>query len=177
MKRQILTVFAFLTLFSVSVTASNYPPDYAVCSVDDFEEDGPFTFIQHQKGYGTKYGLTIAYDGFLRDSFNDDEIQFWVRINGQEAMLQARAGNNNDAYVWLWAGVRNCFMIPTSSYNMTWKCTWAGDTESHLFKWTHNNNGRLNAWDIEVAATAGGQWDSNWGNNFSTRFPEKFRCQ
>lgn len=53
-----------------------------------------------------------------------------------------------------------------------WVCGQPTAIEQHVFFWAfnNNNNGDLNAWDIELAAEADGEWDSNYGANFDVRF-------
>ena len=177
-----LSVLILVSLAASAANASNYPPDYPVCHVDDSLSSGPFELIQHQEGYGQKYGLTVAYRGYLRGRYNDNEIWFYIRLNGHDIWAQAHSGTHDDAYVHLWAGPRDCRMC----YGYTndpecdrrpgsWICNDPTPNEAHLFFWA-DGNWALNAWDIEVAATAGGEWDSDWGHNFRARFEPRSRC-
>lgn len=57
-----------------------------------------------------------------------------------------------------------------------WVCQWPTSTEEHMFFWAFDGYGHQNAWDIYVAAEAGGEWDSNWGANFYGRFEPVNSC-
>lgn len=174
-----------LGLASTTAHASNYPPDYDMCSLTETLDSGPFRVIRDfVDPWDEHYKLTIVYDGYLRDQYADDQINFYVSLNGNSAMLDALPGVNDDAYVFLDSGPRGCFWCPngpnpnSSCNNVTfdpyqsgkWICSYPSAVENHLFYWSHDEFGGLNAWDIELAAEAGGQWDSNYGGNFDVRF-------
>jgi len=165
-------------------SASNYPPDFDLCSVTETRAAGPFEVIRDfVDPWDQHYKLTIVYDGYLRDDYADDEINFYVSLNGNDAMIEALPGVHDDAYVFLDSGPRGCFNcwkgssapqcadVEYGPYQYEkWVCSGPSPLEQHLFFWTHDEFGGLNAWDIELAAEAGGQWDSDFGNNFHVRF-------
>lgn len=172
------------TLLATSPSeASNYPPDYDYCSGYEVVSTGPFEVIRDwvQPDHAR---LTVAYRGYLRNYFPDDEINFYVRLNGQDAFVPASAGANNDAYVMFNSGPRNCTYCGNGGFNYStrcddiewppyssggWVCDQPSEVETDLFFWGWNNSYQVNAWDIEVAAEANGYWDSSYGNNFHTR--------
>jgi hypothetical protein len=167
------SLFTLLCTFSTGVQASNYPPDYPLCSRRQEKESGPFHFVQRiSNPYGKGFALGISYDGPLLQNHDASEIEFYVRINGNDAVLATKAGDSNDAYVFLNAGVRGCTFGHPS---MNWQCEYPSDVENHLFFYT-DDHGHMNNWDIEVAATAGGEWDSNGGANFKVTFENKQGC-
>jgi len=172
--------------------ASNYPPDYTTCGVDDYYTTGPFELIKETVDHGTHVRLTVAYRGYLRDWFADDEINFWIRLNGNDVFVPASPGTNDDAYASFDNGPRHCVWCPNGQQGYVpsycegitfgpyssgqWVCSGPSSTEQHLFFWSHDQHGFQNAWDIEVAAEANGYWDSNWGNNFYGRFEPRNSC-
>jgi len=149
--------------------ASNYPPDYDYCSLVETRTAGPFEIIRdwvqpdHAK-------LTVSYRGYLQDYFADDEINIYIRLNGNDAFLPASAGANGDAYIFLNSGPRNCHMS-----GQDWVCNWPTDIEEHIFFWGWNQS-TVNAWDIELAAESNGWWDSNWGDNYDVRYEPILAC-
>ncbi|EYF01720.1 hypothetical protein [Chondromyces apiculatus] len=188
MIRQILTatIPLALTLTTLASTsdASNYPPSYDYCGRVDTALTGPFEIIRDHVDYGDHMKLTVTYDGYLRDTFADEDINIYIRLNGHDAFIGANAGVNDDAYIFLDSGPRACFWCSPGGYNQNaacdeveyplyssgmWLCSGPSPTEEHLFYWAFNEQGRLNAWDIEVAAEANGNWDSNYGSNYHAR--------
>ncbi|AKT42209.1 hypothetical protein [Chondromyces crocatus] len=188
MIRKILAAAAPLAIalasFPGDSAASNYPPDYDFCSRVDTASSGPFDIIRDHVDVTRHMKLTISYDGYLRDHFADDEINIYIRLNGNDAFVAANAGVNDDAYVFLDSGPRGCFWCSAGSYNQNpacegvehapysggrYVCSDPTPTEEHVFFWAFGEQGQLNAWDIEVAAEANGWWDSNYGANYSVR--------
>ena len=178
-----------LGLASTDAAASNYPPDYDVCSATETRYSGPFEVIRDFVDlYDDHMKLTVAYDGYLRDLYPDDQINIYIALNGNDAFIEALPGTHDDAYIFLDSGPRGCHWCghgwnPPGScdgvvFNQyesgKWICGTPTAIEDHLFEWAFNSNnygyGQLNAWDIELAAEAGGQWDSNFGANFDVRF-------
>jgi hypothetical protein len=177
-----------LSLVSGDAGASNYPPDYPICSVTETLYAGPFEAIRRLVDpWDSHVQLTIAYDGYLRDEYADDEINIYIRLNGHDALIEASPGTHDDAYIFLDSGPRACTWCANGNvpYNQSsacqgivfgpyesgrWVCGQPNQVEQHLFFWAFNQNGDLNAWDIELAAEAGGEWDSNYGANFDVRF-------
>lgn len=145
--------------------ASNYPPDYDYCSLVETRYAGPFEVIRDWV-QPDQAKLTVAYRGYLRDHFADDEINIYIRLNGNDAFIPARSGSNDDAYIFLNSGPRDCHIDMS---NGSWICSWPTPVEDHVFFWGWSQTG-VNAWDIELAAEANGWWDSNWGNNYYARF-------
>lgn len=181
-----------LALPALPAHASNYPPDYPICSVDDFVTTGPFELIKRTVDpYDEHARLTVAYRGYLRDLYADHEINLWVRLNGNDVFVPANAGSHDDAYALFDSGPRACVwcgpnmpypsagcedvVLPPQSSGV-WSCQEPTATEQHLFFWAFDQWGNQNAWDIEVAAEAGGQWDSNWGANYYGRFEPRNSC-
>jgi hypothetical protein len=175
---------------TTAAEASNYPPDYNLCGDRDTLTSGPFEFIRDTVDtYDGHARLTVAYRGQLRNVCADDQINFYVRLNGNDAFLEANPGSNGDAYIFLDSGPRACvFCYPGSYYSACdgisypynsgghWVCSDPTPTEEHLFFWAFNENGDQNAWDIDVAAECNGQWDSNWGSNYAVRFEPRLSC-
>lgn len=165
--------------------ASLYGPDYDVCSAVDVATTGPFTVVRDFVDLADEHiKLTVAYDGYLRDTHADDEISLYIRLNGHDALIAAQAGQNDDAYVLLNSGIRDCrWCEPNSPNNAAecvaalypvgaagvWHCQQPSASEQHLFFWAFDQVGGLNAWDLELAAEAGGEWDSDYGANFDLR--------
>jgi hypothetical protein len=153
-----------LTAVTFEALASNYPPDYNACGQMEMVSTGPFDVIRHVASIQHEnVALTVAYDGYLRDFYPDNEINIYVRLNGHDAFVPASAGVNNDAYIHLSSGPRNC------------QCCWSScdgptATEEHLFFWALHGHYQVNAWDVFVAAESHGWWDSNFGANFYARF-------
>lgn len=190
MPRKITSIlpFAFLLLLACSSTpaevgsstnSSYYPPDYPVCSIDESLAAGPFEIIRHHTS-GTGFGLTISYRGFLADHNSSEEIWFYVELNGQQAWVQGESGTNGDAYAHLWAGPSDCWHC--SGYSgqdctdgVRWVCEWPSELETNLFAWA-SNGGTLNRWNVQVAASANGAWDSNFGANFGVSFEQRMIC-
>ncbi|MFP2907226.1 hypothetical protein ACLESD_19685 [Pyxidicoccus sp. 3LFB2] len=162
--------------------ASNYPPDYAICSVYDTQVTGPFEVIRHTTKLPGRYAtLTVAYRGYLRGKYADSQISLFVKLNGQYAIVQAQSGAYNDAYVRLNAGPRDCNMCNSqtgcgSTSPGNWMCNWPTTTETHVFLYGWNEVYHQNVWDLEVAATANGEWDSNFGNNYHASLPARSSC-
>ncbi|MFP2906331.1 hypothetical protein ACLESD_14955 [Pyxidicoccus sp. 3LFB2] len=187
-----LTAALALALFlsATQAQASDYPPNYPVCNSTDSRTVGPFEIIRRATKLPGRYAtLTVAYRGYLRNLYADNQISIFVKLNGQYVTLQASSGTNNDAYIYLDAGQRNCtkcfvYMntplcnahFAAGGQEGVWVCQQPSATESHLFLYGWDSNGYMNAWDIEVAATANGQWDSNGGANFYTRLPARTSC-
>jgi hypothetical protein len=194
-------ILAALSLAAVAVVvtsasegrASNYPPDYPMCSSADSVTNGPFEIIRHTTNpYASHHAnLTVAYRGYLRALFPDDQIHIYVNLNGNDASLPAKSGSNNDAYVFLNAGINSCYMcigyqsapgsecqlyIANGGSDGSWLCKQPTATESNLFLWAYGPSGTQNAWDIQVAAEAGGYWDSNYGQNYYARFEPRTTC-
>lgn len=176
-----------LAFTATDADASNYPPDYPICSVTETLYSGPFEVIRRLiDPYDSHVQLTVAYDGYLRDEYADDEINVYIRLNGQDALISAKAGTYDDAYIFLDSGPRACTWCANGNvpYNQPacegivfgpyesgrWVCGQPTQVEQHMFYWAFNNYGDLNAWDIELAAEANGEWDSNYGANFDVRF-------
>lgn len=187
-----LSLLACATLPVSEAAASNYPPSYPVCSQDDTVTTGPFELIKHTynpyAGYAT---LTVAYRGYLRDSYADDEINLWVSLNGNDAFVPASAGSYDDAYVFFDSGPRACVWcardfegnpsvcddVVYGQYSSgQWLCQDPTTTEEHVFFWAFDEYDAQNAWDVYVAAEANGQWDSNWGANYYGRFEPVNSC-
>lgn len=163
---------AAASLFAAShAEASNYPPDYDYCSLVETRSTGPFEVIRdwvqpdHAK-------LTVAYRGYLRDYFADDEINIYIRLNGNDAFIPANPGANDDAYIFMNSGPRDCHMDMSTG---SWLCSWPTPLEDHVFFWGWNQS-MVNAWDIELAAEANGSWDSNWGYNYHARYEPISAC-
>ena len=175
-----------LSLLAADASASNYPPDYPICSVIETQYSGPFEVIRKLIDPSDSHvQLTVAYDGYLRDDYADNEITIYLRLNGQDALISANPGSNDDAYVFLDSGPRACAYCGNGGFNYSsacegvvfapqesgrWICQNPSSIEQHVFFWAFNQSGDLNAWDIELAAEANGEWDSNYGANFDLRF-------
>ncbi len=196
MKTSALAVAAAAALCALSAAqdsgASFYPPDYPMCSARDTITTGPFELIKDTKNpYSNKNAqLTVAYRGYLRDSYPDSEINFYIRLDGSDVFVPASAGTYGDAYATFNAGPRACLVCPSYYGPSTtcdnylanggspgnWACEGPTETEQDLFFWAFNQYGQQNAWDIEVAAESHGQWDSNWGWNYHARFEPRTGC-
>lgn len=174
-----------LALTPTAAHASNYPPDYDICGVQETLYSGPFEVIRDfVDPWDQHYRLTVVYDGYLRDAHPDDEINLYVSLNGNDAMIEALPGVHDDAYVLLDSGPRGCHycangwnppgscdgVVFAPQESGKWLCSGPTELEQHMFFWAFDNLGQLNAWDIELAAEANGEWDSDYGNNFSVRF-------
>ena len=174
-----------LAAVATDAAASNYPPDYDVCNITETLYSGPFEVIRDfVNPSGGHMKLTVAYDGYLRDSHPDDQINIYIRLNGNDAFIEALPGANDDAYIFLDSAERNCGycsngwnppgscdgVVFAPQQSGQWICGEPTEVENHLFEWAFNGYGSLNAWDIELAAEANGQWDSNYGANFDLRF-------
>ncbi|MCA9699971.1 MAG: hypothetical protein KC431_20775 [Myxococcales bacterium] len=165
--------------------ASNYPPDYDTCGINEYAYTGPFELIldQVQPDHAK---LTVAYRGYLRDWFPDEDINIYISLNGNDAFIGASPGSYDDAYVFLNSGPRACawcapgdppnnpsvcdeITLPEGSSGM-WTCQDPSALEEHLFYWAFNQWGGRNDWDIQLAAEANGYWDSNWGANYGAYF-------
>lgn len=186
-----LAVLALSLLLPVSsARASDYPPDYPICSVYDSATTGPFEVIRHTRRLpGRLATLTVAYRGYLRGLYPDNQISIYIQLNGRQQTLAASAGTNNDAYVLLNAGPRACIKcmryqnLPQCAEHFAnggqdgvWVCQQPTAVESDLFFYAFDSNGNQNAWDISLAATSHGQWDSNMGNNYFARLPARSSC-
>ncbi|HZI12638.1 MAG TPA: hypothetical protein VE153_19805 [Myxococcus sp.] len=179
-----------LLLPGVRAEASDYPPDYPVCNSTDSKVTGPFEVIRRTTKLPGRYStLTVAYRGYLRTKYRDDQISIFVKLNGQYSTIKASAGSNNDAYIYLNGGQRNCTKCfrymdtPTCNAHFAaggqegvWVCQQPSALEQHMFLYAWDPYGNLNAWDIQVAATANGEWDSNSGANFYARLPARTSC-
>lgn len=176
--------FAAVAAAPSDAAASNYPPDYDVCGRVDAVTTGPFEVIRDLADFTNHVKLTVAYRGYLRDYFPDEDINIYIRLNGNDAFIPAYAGTNDDAYIYLDSGPRGCFYCGNGGYNPnpscgdiefppyssgTWVCGGPSEIEEHIFVWAFNPQGYLNAWDVEVAAEANGWWDSNYGANYYAR--------
>ncbi|MEZ4297670.1 MAG: hypothetical protein R3B70_22105 [Polyangiaceae bacterium] len=198
MKKSILAGAAAAALCSLlspsDSEASWYPPDYAVCSARDTVETGPFELIKDTKSpYSRNAQLTVSYRGYLRDYFPDNEINFYIRLNGNDIFVPAQSGSYGDAYEYLNAGPRACSICspPPNDYQNapicetftftegqgpTWVCAGPDEDEAEIFFWAFNEYNQQNAWDIEVAAESHGYWDSNYGWNYYGRFEPRTGC-
>jgi hypothetical protein len=174
-----------LALASRDAAASNYPPDYDLCSVTETLYSGPFEVIRDfVDPWDDHMKLTVAYDGYLRDLYADDEINVYISLNGNDAFIQAASGTYDDAYIFLDSGPRGCHwcgngwnppgscdgVVFEPQQSGKWICSEPTAVEDHIFEWAFGGYAQLNAWDIEVAAEANGEWDSNYGANFDGRF-------
>jgi hypothetical protein len=179
-----------LLLNSTPAAASDYPPDYPVCNVNDTKTVGPFEVIRHTSKLPGRFAtLTVSYRGYLRTKYRDDQISIFVKLNGQYATIPASAGTNSDAYIYLNAGPRNCtkcmrYMntplcnahFAAGGQEGVWVCEQPSALENNIFLYGWDQYGNENAWDIYVAATANGEWDSNSGANFYARLPARTSC-
>ncbi|PRP93534.1 hypothetical protein [Enhygromyxa salina] len=178
-------------LAPLRASASNYPPDYDVCGPDEYAYAGPFELILDTVDMKDHAQLTVAYDGYLRDLYADEDINIYISLNGHDAFIGASAGVNDDAYIFLDSGPRNCVWCATNysgnpsacdgfepQYDSSggWVCQAPSSLEEHMFFWAFDAWGDRNAWDIYVAAEANGAWDSNWGNNYYARFEADHSC-
>jgi hypothetical protein len=174
-----------LGLASSDAGASNYPPSYDICSTEETRDAGPFTVIRDFVNLSQRHmKLTVTYDGYLRDLYPDEDINIYVSINGKEALIAASPGTYDDAYVFLDSGPRNCGycskgwnppgtctgVVFAPQESGRWICAKPTTIEKEIFQWAFNQYGQLNAWNIEVAAEANGQWDSNGGTNYHVGF-------
>ncbi|NVB42453.1 hypothetical protein G6O69_31810 [Pseudenhygromyxa sp. WMMC2535] len=196
LSRALLTLTAISTLLALpaQAQASNYPPDFDICSEYDYAYSGPFELILDPvRDHVTK--LTVAYRGYLRDYYADEDINIYISLNGNDAFIGASAGSNGDAYILLNSGPRNCVWCPTGGSpsdadicdeidvpgdspdsSGIWHCDDPTDIENHLFYWAYDEFGNRNDWDIQVAAEANGYWDSNLGANYSAYFDADAVC-
>lgn len=187
----LLATLALCLLFPLaSAHASDYPPDYPICSVYDSATTGPFEVIRHTRRLpGRLATLTVSYRGFLRGLYPDNEISIYIQLNGRQETLAASAGTHSDAYVFLDAGPRACTKcmrylntplcnahFEAGGLEGVWVCQQPSAVENNLFFYAFNNNGNQNAWDISLAATSHGQWDSNLGNNYFAQLPARSSC-
>lgn len=166
-------VTAAALLAPAEASASNYPPDYDYCSARYTVTNGPFEFVQDWVQQDDA-NLTISYRGYLRNYYPDNEINFYVRLNGNDAFVPASQGSNGDAYVLVRGGPYDChYCAPYYGGDCTdvygWVCSWPDEVDDHLMFWGWNGT-MVNAWDIEVAAESHGYWDSNFGQNYDARF-------
>lgn len=175
-------------LAPTKASASNYPPDYPICHAETVQDAGPFSIVKNvYNPYKHNVKLVVSYHGKLLERYRPDQIELYVRLNGNDALIPASAGSYGDAYVALAGGPRTCRMCYDSpqytandakcrdsiAHGITgWICEDPTPLEDRLFYWAVNNNGLLNNWDMQVAATAGGEWDSNFGTNYSTTFAD-----
>ena len=171
-----------LALALVAITsdsaASNYPPSYDYCGPTRTEFTGPFELVQNPIRTDAA-SLTVAYRGYLRSWFPDNEINIYVRLNGNDAFLPASAGSNSDAYIHVSNAPRDCalcggYPYPPECNGGTWICNQPSATEEDLFFWAYDQYS-MNDWDIEVAAESHGYWDSNYGANYYAGF-ESVSC-
>ncbi|WP_163999651.1 hypothetical protein [Pyxidicoccus caerfyrddinensis] len=179
-----------LLLNSPQAEASDYPPDYPVCNVNDSKVTGPFEVIRHTSKLPGRFAtLTVSYRGYLRTKYRDDQISIFVKLNNQYTTLRASAGTNADAYIYLNAGPRNCtkcmrYMntplcnahFAAGGQEGVWVCEQPSAVENSIFLYGWDQYGNENAWDLYVAATANGEWDSNTGANFYARLPARTSC-
>ncbi|MFP2929199.1 hypothetical protein ACLESO_29155 [Pyxidicoccus sp. 3LG] len=187
----LIAALALALLLPVSqAEASDYPPDYAVCNVTDSKLVSPFEVIRHTTKLPGRFAtLTVSYRGYLKNKYPADQIYLFVKLNNQYATLKASAGTNNDVYVYLNAGPRNCgkcmrYMntplcnahFAAGGQEGVWVCEQPSATENHIFLYGWDQYGNQNAWDLYVAATANGEWDSNTGANFYARLPARSSC-
>jgi hypothetical protein len=178
-----------LGLAGAEAHASMYPPSYPTCGIVDTVTTGPFELVKKTVDYSDHAQLTVAYRGYLRQYFPDNQINIYVRLNGNDAFLPASAGTNGDAYIFLDSGPRSCVWCSNGGFNVypqcdgmvygpyasgAWWCAEPNATEANVFYWAFNEHNRQNAWDIEVAAESHGYWDSNWGNNYDGRFEPEY---
>jgi len=190
-----LTLMILLTsatlLAPLTAAASNYPPDYDVCGTDEYAYSGPFELILDTVDMKDHAQLSVAYRGYLRDSYADEDINIYISLNGQDAFIGASSGSYDDAYIFLDSGPRTCVWCATNfsgnpsacdgfepQYDSSggWVCQEPTALEEHMFFWAFDEWGDRNAWDIYLAAEANGEWDSNWGSNYYARFEEYGGC-
>jgi hypothetical protein len=199
MQRLLALAPALLILLAApeQASASNYPPSYDMCSIDDYAYTGPFELIRDvRKFHLTHVRLTVAYRGYLRDLYPDEDINIYISLNGNDAFLGASSGSYDDAYVTIDSGPRNCVWCSLDGYGEpwvgnpagcdgveypqnsggVWSCEEPTPVEDHLFFWAFSPWGQQNHWDIQLAAEANGQWDSNWGANFFARMERRISC-
>jgi hypothetical protein len=183
MIRKVLAAALPLSLALAAVTsdaaASNYPPSYNYCGPTTTAYSGPFELIQDPVRTDSA-NLTVAYRGYLRGWFPDNEINIYVRLNGNDAFLPAASGSNGDAYIFVSNAPQDCalcggYPYPPECNGSTWVCSEPTATEEHLFFWAYNEYS-MNAWDIEVAAESHGYWDSNYGANYHAHFDARLSC-
>jgi hypothetical protein len=186
----LLSLALVFTLAPARGFASWYPPDYRVCSSREVRQVGPFEIIKDVWNYGRNgVGLTVAYRGELLSRFPARELHFYIRLNGHDIYVPASQGSHGDAYVYLRPGARDCAICQEymraswpacdawlgAGRSPDWVCGGPSADEQELF--TYAFDGTLqNAWDIEVAAEAQGQWDSAHGKNYAGRFEPRQGC-
>jgi hypothetical protein len=194
MKPRLAAVFTLLFVGLLLVpgagSASWYPPDYRVCSARDVRQTGPFEVIRDLWKHGPNgAGLTISYRGELLRRFPASEIHFYIRLNGHDVYVPAWQGSHGDAYVYLRTGARDCSICSEylraswpacdawlgAGRSPDWVCSGPTADESELFTYAFDGI-TMNAWDIELAAEAHGQWDSAFGHNFACRFEPRQGC-
>ena len=185
-----LAALALVSAEQPAIASSNYPPDHDYCPPSDSVYAGPFELIRDTR-FVYNATLTVAYRGYLRDLYPDDEINIYVWLNGQDAFLEASPGANNDAYVFLNSGPRDCVWCSEGGVNQSpacegvdygqyagarWVCAEPSEVEEDIFFWAFGSGGVQNAWDIYVAAESHGSWDSNFASNFYGRFEPRGSC-
>jgi hypothetical protein len=153
-------------------------------------QTGPFEVIRDVWNYGRNgVGLTVSYRGELLQRFPASELHFYVRLNGHDIYVPAWQGTHGDAYAYLRSGARDCSICQESmraswpacdawlsaGRSPDWVCGGPSADEGELFSDAFDGSS-MNAWDIEVAAEAHGQWDSAFGRNFACRFEPRHGC-
>ena len=176
MKRLALpaALLAVCAVVSSSTRASQYPPDYPACASSVTTQAGPFSIREGiSNPYTSAINLEITYAGYLLRNHRADDIQIYIRINGNDAMvpLKSEAGS---AIAKLYASVHNCGQGSVSS-PAGYMCDYPTDLERHLFANIAYQN-VLGDLHIELAANAGGQWDSNLSANYQALVQNKHGC-
>jgi len=179
------SIAAAIALGAAPTAASNYPPSYPFCSSKETRDVGPF-WIQraNQNHYRGRLQLSISYHGYLLQSHRPEEIEFYLRINGASAFVRAQAGALGDAFVFLDGGPRACrycadhpqfrddekCLAMLARGSSGWLCEEPSELEKQLLPGARSGDATYEPWDVEVAATAGGEWDSGFGGNYRAWF-------
>ena len=82
-----LAAVALVSAEQPAAASSNYPPDHDYCPPSDTVFSGPFELIRDTR-FVYNATLTVAYRGYLRDLYPDDEVNIYIWLNGQDAFLE-----------------------------------------------------------------------------------------
>ncbi|MGZ3782336.1 MAG: hypothetical protein ACXVCY_16920 [Pseudobdellovibrionaceae bacterium] len=159
----VLTLMMSLGLIN-SANASNYPADYSVgrtCLTQ-----GPVTVCRSLQMAYTSAVLDVYYNGVMK---NSPGLKAWIQVNYEDGSRNLTVPfYNNPLKARVTAG---CVVAALQGCSVM-----GNDDYRYLLEYAQQQNGTLNALDLDIAVTdKNGNWDNN-GREFGTyhfEFPQQ----
>jgi hypothetical protein len=168
----VMKSFIFVWLFSSLCFAEEWTPDYQ--HTIECKQDGPVEICAINKGL-TYQRLLIRYDGYLLADTNRS-FNAYVSLNGVDGFYPLDVSyekaetelNKTKAYLCLAQNTyQKCKYTIKDGNKIVYEVE--KNPQNILFNNTFKE-GIPQTWHVQVAINAGGEWDSDYGNNFKAVF-------